>query len=276
MRDLKSCSLTARSWSRRSKRYIFESVTIPSFDHLLEWTRGIDPTSGIPSYVRTITLCDYRTWRFSADILAQLEHHLAAFVRLECLNLKGFHLHSHIPHSELFPRWFGRFGNTLKTLSLESCSLSPNAFQSILHIFPLLSDISIDDDCRAVIKTENDRALKQYPGNLAPLQGSLATGTNSLQEFLPCFLMVPLQFHRLVGVFGREGHQIVSACAPTLQILHFEGSPVSCSPVSQTIDDLHSIVQQATTSMVSNSAQFSSQNCTPLSFGSGIGKTQDQ
>ena len=232
MQDLKSCSLTARSWSCRSQRHILESVTIPSFDHLLKWTSEIDSTSDISSYVRTITLCDNLTWRFSPDILARLEHHLAAFDRLECLNLKGFRLHSGIRHSELIPEWFGQFRNTLKTLSLESCSLSPNAFQSILHLFPLLDNVSINDDCHAVIDTDGDRALKLYPGDVTHFQGSLVTGINTLREFLPCLLMVPLQFHRLVCVFNGEGHQIVSVCAPTLQILNFEGSPVSSPPVS--------------------------------------------
>jgi hypothetical protein len=40
----------------------------------------------------------------------------------------------------------------------------------------------------------------------------------------------------LVCVFNGEGRQIVSACAPTLQILNFEGSPV-CSAVSRSIRD---------------------------------------
>ena len=231
MQDLKSCSLTAQSLSRRTRRYIFETITIPSFDHLLKWTSEIDPTSGISSYVRTITLYDNRTWKFSPDILAQLEHHLAAFDRLECLNLNGFHLHSDIPHSELIPKWFGQFRNTLGTLSLKSCSLSPSAFQSMLYAFPLLDNISIDDDCRPVTKTERDRTLEQYPGDLAHFRGSLVTGVNTLQEFLPCLLMIPLQFHRLVSVFNKEGHQIVSACAPTLQTLNFDGSPLSYSPV---------------------------------------------
>jgi hypothetical protein len=231
MQDLKSCSLAARSLSHRSRRHILETITIPSFDHLLKWASEVGPTSGISSYVRTITLCDNRTWRFSLDTLAQLERHLTAFDHLECLNLSGFHLHSGIPHSELIPRWFGRFGNTLKSLSLESCSLSPNAFQSILHMFPLLDDVSIDDDCRAVVETESDRALKQYPGDVTHFRGSLVTGVNTLQEFLPCLLMIPLQFHRLVGVFNKEGNQIVSACAPTLQVLNFEGRPVTFSPI---------------------------------------------
>ena len=230
MRDLKSCSLAARALSRRSQRYILESITISSFDRLLKWTSEIDPTSRISSYVRTITLCDnLRTWQFSPDILAQLERHLAAFDRLECLNLKGFHLHSGIRYSELIPKWFGRFRNTLKTLTLESCSLSPTAFQSMLHLFPLLDNVSINDDCHAVINDESDRVLKRYPGDVTRFRGSLATGINTLQEFLPCLLMVSLRFHRLVCVFNGEGHQIVSACAPTLQILNFEGSPVSCS-----------------------------------------------
>jgi hypothetical protein len=234
VRDLKSCSLTARSWTCRSQRYILESITIPSFDHLLKWGSEINPTSGgISSYVRTITLCDDLTWQFSPDILAQLEHHLAAFDRLESLHLKGFHLYSGIRDSELIPKWFGRFSNKLKTLSLESCSLSPNAFQSVLHLFPLLDNVSINDDCHAVVNTESDRVLKRYPGDVTHFRGSLVTGISTLQEFLPCLLMVPLQFHRLVCVFNGEGHQIVSACAPTLQILNFEGSPVSSPPVSQ-------------------------------------------
>ena len=225
MQDLRSCSLTARSWSCRSQRYILESITIPSFDHLLKWGSEIDPiTGGISSYVRTINLCDNLTWQFSPGVLAKLEHHLAAFDHLECLNLKGFHLHSGVQHSELISKWFGRFRNTLKTLNFESCSLSPNAFQTILHLFPLLDNVSINGECHAVVNAESDRVLKRHPGEIAHFRGSLVTGISTLQEFLPCFLMVPLQFHRLVCVFNGEGHQIVFACAPTLQILNFEGN----------------------------------------------------
>ncbi|KAF9648441.1 hypothetical protein BDM02DRAFT_3129044 [Thelephora ganbajun] len=124
MRDLKSCSLTARSWSCRSQRYILESITIPSFDHLLKWASKIDPASGISSYVRTLTLCDNLTWWFSPETLAQLECHLPVLDRLECLNLKRFHLHSGIRHSGLIQKWFGRFRNTLKTLNLESSMIA--------------------------------------------------------------------------------------------------------------------------------------------------------
>lgn len=226
MRDLKSCSLAARSLSCRSQRYILESITIPSFDDLLKWTSEVDPMSDTLSYVRTITLCDNFTQRFSPDILALLEHHLAAFDRLECLNLKAFRLHSGTQRSELISKWSGGSRNTLKTLNLESCSLSPNAFQYILHLFPFLDDVSISDDCHAVIDTESDRTLKQYPWDGTNFRGSLVIGANTLQEFLPCLLMAPLQFHRLVCVFNGEGHQLVSACAPTLQVLNFEGGSV--------------------------------------------------
>ena len=232
MRDLKSCSLAARSLSSRSQRYILESITIPSFDDLLKWTSEVDPTSGILSHVRMITLCDNFTHRSSPDILTRLEHHLDVFDHLECLNLKEFRLHSGTQHNEPIPKWPGRSGNALKTLNLESCSVSPNAFQSILHLFPFLDNVSISDDCHAVIDTESDRALMRYPGDGTNFRGSLVIGINTLQEFLPCLLMAPLQFHRLVCVFNGEGHQIVSACAPTLQILNFEGNPVSCPWVS--------------------------------------------
>ena len=222
MRDLRSCSLTARSWSHRSQQYIFESLTISSFGCFRRWASEIDPASGILSYVRTLTLCDNLTWQFSPDILTQFEPHLDAFHRLERLNLEGFHLHSDIRHADLFPKWFGRFRNTLKTLNLESCSLSPNVFQSIIHLFPL-DNISISDDCHAVTATENDRALERDLGSVTHFRGCLETGINTLREFLPCLLTVPVQFHRLVCVFNEEGHQIVSACAPTLQTLFFEG-----------------------------------------------------
>ena len=224
MQDLKACSLTARSWSCRSQRHVLESIIIPSFNHLFEWASEVDPTNGASSYVRTLTLCDNLTWRFSPNTLAQLERNLAAFDRLESLTLKGFHIHSDIRHSEFIPKWFGRFKDTLKSLSLESCSLSPNAFQSILHLFPLLDNVSISNDCQAVIATEDDRALKPRLGDVTHFRGSLVTGISTLQEFLPCLLMVPLRLRRLVCAFSAEGNQIVSASAPTLQTLFFEGS----------------------------------------------------
>jgi len=235
MQDLKSCSLTARVWSRRSQRYILESITIPSFRRLLEWYAEVGSTSGdIPSYIRTISLFDSDpTWRFTPDILVQLERHPVTFDRLECLNLKGFHLHSGVEHTEPILKWFGRFRNTLKTLNLESCSLSPSAFQSVLHHLPLLDNVSINNECHAIINTESDRVLQRYPDGVTHFRGGLVTGINTLQEFLPCLLMVPLQFHRLVCVFNGEGHQIVFACAPTLQILNFEGNPPSLTGFSK-------------------------------------------
>lgn len=235
LQDLKSCSLTARSWSCRSQRYILQSVDIPSFDHLLRWASEIDPAKGVSSNVRTLTLCDNLTWRLSPDIVTQLEHHFAAFDRLECLNLKGFHIYSNVRHAELIPKWLGQFGGTLKTLNLESCLLSPNAFQSILHLFPLLDNVSISNDCQAVIATADDRALKQDSDDITRIRGSLVTGISTLQEFLPCLLTMPLQLHRLVCAFSGEGHQIVSACASTLQILFFEAdrsiSDIQINPI---------------------------------------------
>jgi hypothetical protein len=101
--------------------------------------------------------------------------------------------------------------------------LSPNAFQSLLHLFPLLDNLSISNDCQAVTAAENDRMVKQYPGDVTCFRGSLETGIGTLREFLPCFLTVPLRLHRLVSILSGEGHQIVSACAQTLQILLFDG-----------------------------------------------------
>jgi len=88
---------------------------------------------------------------------------------------------------------------------------------------------------------------------------------------IPSMHLVPLQFHSLVCIFNGEGHQIVSVCASTLQLLNFEGSPVSSPPVPQTIRNC--LVWRTATSSISKLIQFPSQKFAPLNFGSGNGKT---
>lgn len=233
MQDLKSCSLTAQSWTGASQRHILQAVVIPSFGRLFDWVSEIDPADGISSYVRTLTLCGNGkpARRPSPDDLAKLKLHLTAFDKLECLNLKRFRLHSGVEHAELILEWFGLFRGELKTLNLESCSLSPSAFQYILHLPPLLDNISISSSCRAVINTEDDGALRPPLKDATNFRGGLITGADTPQEFLPCLLTVPLRFRRLVCVFSKEGYRIVSACAPTLQTLSLEG--IFSPPASQ-------------------------------------------
>ena len=231
MQDLQSFSLTARPWTIACQRHILQAITIPSLDRLLDWTSEIkiNPEGGVSSCVQTLTLRGENppTRPFSPNTL---KPHLAAFVNLECLILSKFHIHSHIEHAKRILECFGLFKGKLKTLHLESCSLSPNAFQSILYLFPLLNDVFISDDCLAETQTEDDITLKPPLMDGTNFGGKLATGSKTLQAFLPCFLTVPLRFSSLVCLFNPEGYQLISACASTLQELSFEGtfpSPVS-------------------------------------------------
>lgn len=220
MQDLKSCSLTAKSWSHASQRYILEAITI-SFDHLSAWASGEYLMGGISSYVQTLTLCGDNDLarRFPPGCIAKLP----AFAKLECLTLKKFCLHSGIEHIKLILKWFRLIGGKLKTLNLDTCSLSPNAFQSILRRFPLLDNVSIDE-CLAVVNTEGDSTLKPPLSDTTNFRGSLDVGTNTPEEFLSCLLTAPLHFSHLVYDYSREGYQILSACASTLQILILEGT----------------------------------------------------
>lgn len=232
MKDLKSCSLVARSWSRASQKYILRDITIPSFDSLSKWVSEIDLKTEIPSLVRKLTLRgNGNVTRWSSPVLLpKPDPHLAAFRNLECLTLQEFHLHSGIKHAKPILEWFTFFWGRLKSLYLESCLLSPNAFQSILHNFPHLDDLSINNECRVIINTEEDSSLKPPLRNTTNFRGELVTGAGTPQEFLSCLMEVPLRFHRLVCVFSKDGYHLVSACVDTLQILVLEG--VFSSPVS--------------------------------------------
>lgn len=230
MQDLESCSLTAKSWTCKSQRYILEAITIPSFDRLLDWVSEVDLTTCIPSYVKTLTLRGDANLirRLSPDHLPNLERHLAAFDNLECLNLKKVHLHSRVGHFNLILECFGLLGGKLKTLNLETCSLSPNAFQSILHLLPQLDNVSIANDCS--VNIGDHTTLRPSLTDATNFRGSLVTGSKTLHEFVPCLLTVPRNFHRLVCVFSRDGNRLISECAAALQVLRLEGtfySPIS-------------------------------------------------
>ena len=223
MQDLKSCSLTAKLWTRLSQRYILKAITIP-FDRLLVWASEIDPARGVLSHVRMLTLRGGKLpQRLSPSNLAKLQHHLAAFNNLECLNLKEFCLHSRVKRAELVLDWFSLFGGKLKTLNLMSCVLSPNAFQSIVYIFPRLDNVSIVEQCRLMVKTEDDITLKPLLRDRTDFRGTLETENSTPQEFLSR-LTGPLHFHRLACPINKEGYRIITACAATLQELSLEGT----------------------------------------------------
>lgn len=224
MDDLKSCSLIAKSWARTSQRHILKAISIPSFDRLFAWASEIDLARGTSSCVRTVTLCGEVARRFSPEELAGLEPHLSAFVNLECLNLIKFHLHSGIEHAKLILNSFGLFRTKLNTLQLESCSLSPNVFQSFLHLFPRLDNVHIGKGCLAVIKTADDILLRPPLGGTKNLRGSLVTETDTPREFFPCLLTIPLHFHHLECILSKESHEVISACAATLELLSFAGT----------------------------------------------------
>jgi len=111
---------------------IHQSIYLSSttFEMVLE----MDPTSNISTYVRTMTLCDNFTCDFPRHP-PSTRPPSRCFRPPRVVDLKVSPPLG-IRHSDLASKWFCRFRTTLKTLTLESCSL-PQRVPVVLHIFPL-------------------------------------------------------------------------------------------------------------------------------------------
>ena len=134
--SLRNCSLVAKSWIHPSQRLLFEKVEIDQ-RNLQSWVDNISPTN-------TVLLGQIRQFSYKEYPKAETEpahctlrDYFPSFRQLRHLTLLFASFQPH--HTKLF----STFQHSLSTISLSGCSITKNAFVTLINYFPNLAHLHL-------------------------------------------------------------------------------------------------------------------------------------
>ena len=207
-RSLQACSLVAKSWVDRSRVYLFRDVAL--FSHR-QWQK-VMPT-GITSparYTRSLALVHGNTPRgrwITTDNLYPFLAHLRDFRNVENLTLDGW-VPSVFSEGGL-KKYFGHFGENLRSLVLGGERMSPDSFLVLLGLLPNLEDLSVKE-CIEGSKTG------RVPTVSPKLSGRLTIRVHTKSLF-PTLCKLPLRFQEIrLQEHLHDYQELINACAETL------------------------------------------------------------
>ena len=139
---LTTCSLVAKAWLLRSRRHLFNEITL-NRDRATRWRSIIRPgPGGVSCLVCTLTLKQMpgSRWLSTKDLDA-ISDHFSSFQRVENLSVMWLCLADFEPGS--LARHFVHFGRSLRSLRLSFLSADYSALMTFLPLFPNLRDLLI-------------------------------------------------------------------------------------------------------------------------------------
>ena len=140
--SLKTASLVSKAWTGWSQAYLFESVHLAP-NNLQHWLKNISPVVGGPaSHTRTLTLEEYRLlpW-INPQYLDFPPSNLVSFSDVRSLFLIQWN--ATLFNGASLEPYFGHFGRSLRTLSLQFCALDPVTLFDFLSLLPNVQDLDI-------------------------------------------------------------------------------------------------------------------------------------
>jgi len=207
-RTLQACSLVAKSWVSRSRMRLFRDVVL--FSHR-RWQKVIPIGDTSPAkYTRTLTLAQGNTPRgrwINTDNLYSFFSHLRDFRNVENLILDGW-VPSCFSEGGL-KKYFGHFGERLRSLELSGDRMSPDSFLLLLGLFPNLEDLSVKE------RIEGNKTSR-VPAVSPPLSGRLTIRAHTVSIFLT-ICQLPLRFREIcLHEHIYDYQELINACAETL------------------------------------------------------------
>jgi hypothetical protein len=135
---MRSCSLVARDWRRRSQQRLFKSIWFRNEDLIGRWyTRIPQDPGGIPSHVRAAQFSDLNHCRESG----MFNRILRCFVNLRSLRLIQTDLS--LLSERRAPVLFGNFGRGVTELLINNSACSYGTFVSLILSLPSLETLTI-------------------------------------------------------------------------------------------------------------------------------------
>ena len=216
-RDLRTCSLVSSKWLERSRRKLFATVSLNTWN-FDRWQKNITPgPGGISTYVRSLALRQARSIvSLEPETLMGIMDHLTSFRRLKSLLLQD------VNFDELFDRpsltqCFGHFGNSVRSLHLHRVRIDMSTILFFISLFPNLDCLTISFPLLATGELEVPEGILPLRGTLR-LSGLEATTSTLLQAIL----LIPLHLEELSVTLSKFSdsdilNRLIEACAPTLK-----------------------------------------------------------
>ena len=206
-RTLQASSLVAKSWVCRSRTNLFQNVVLYSHRR---WQKVMPVGDASPAvYTRTLTLAQGNTpqgrW-IHTDNLYPFFSHLRDFKNVENLILDGW-IPSRFSEGGL-KKYFGHFGEHLRSLELAGERMSPDSFLVLLGLLPNLEDLSVKERIEG---EATSRVLAVSP----KLSGRLTIRVK--METFSAICMLPLRFREMcLHEHQHDYQELIDACAETL------------------------------------------------------------
>ena len=141
---LKSCSLVSKSWITRTRKHLFATIRFYHAEDLESWnTVFANPSTSPACYTKTLIIG-------SPHVIAAAgtgeDYWLSGFSRVVHLTMNTLEAGSEQIAISLIP--FHGFSPVLKSLRLHmpSDALAPSKIFNLIRSFPLLDDLSVEDD----------------------------------------------------------------------------------------------------------------------------------
>ena len=136
---LRNCCLVSKSWVARTRRHLFAEVVFQTMMSLESWKKTFpDPSTSPARYVKALSI-GYPQVVTAPD--AEAGRWMAAFSRVECLELGGQNLHAR--GWEVAFVLFHGFSPVVKSIRMKWSSLPFLRFLYLILTFPLLEDLAM-------------------------------------------------------------------------------------------------------------------------------------
>ena len=216
---LKSCSLVAKTWSPRSRSYLFYEVEFTSTDLFSRWQTDISSGENSPySFVRTLHFREKTDQWITPETFSRILPHLVAFPRLENLIFTQDDITPLVLPLQQAPP---SFLESVRHLEVDSTAMStPRELFTLIDCFPHLEDLNLG---HGRVRQHHER--QAYPEKAAErFRGRLYIKNPEDEggDFLRELSARPVQFQEvrvIEGLFRQSLGDLIAACAPTLRRL---------------------------------------------------------
>ena len=240
--SLRSCSLVSKLWVYRSRKYLFQVVHLPPY-LLQRWLGRISTSPLSPldphRHVRSL-FCQPILEPTPFCIPEALVYHLSSFTQVSTLTIatsaeKGWT--DAFSDRHLVKKYFGAFGQALRSLELTRVHLNMVALKALLDVFTHLERLLILSPTM-ITSTENSRYLRESQSTVeaetsdetvSPNRGPVRF-VDSITLLLPptelavCMADLPLRCRELVltedvASGGDVCNLLLNSTGPTLESL---------------------------------------------------------
>lgn len=226
--SLKVMSLVSKAWTAWCQTHLFKSIRLkPST--LQRWLKDVSPGADSPaSHTRTLTLEEYRLipWINPRGRCVDFPPSaLSSFSNTRSLSLIRW-------NATLFngaspEPYFGHFSKSLRTLSLQFCTLDLTILFDFLSLLPNVDDLDIVHPC---LDLNTLATIPNIPDATPGFRGTLSlTNIRSEHLILKALAALPLRFSTVKITdcifYEHDLYQtLFTGCRDTLVTLRFEQS----------------------------------------------------